>query len=80
MRRKNSKFCQEERKKFNVDAFGRYKGGCTVAFLIIFFPNLLFETRKKLLLIIKVPRKEGGHKRGGALSNPGVLHEPLIHI
>jgi len=39
----------------------------------------LFETRKKLLLIIKVPRKEGGHKRGGALSNPGVLHEPLIH-
>jgi len=40
------KILQEERKKFNVDAFGRYKGGCTVAFLIIFFQIYCLKREK----------------------------------
>lgn len=26
-----------------------------------------------------MPQKGKGHKRGGGLSNPGVLHDPLLH-
>ena len=31
------KILQEERNKFNVDAFGRYKGGCRAIFFFFFF-------------------------------------------